>query len=358
MKKKWTMMLVMLLISFTMISNLEVHAEETSKKSADIYTGNVEKMANSNFELANGVTPKNYLKFEENLPYTGNKYDDNIYYYLDFRFERYDSFVSVSKEGYVKDIIVPGTDFVLTDDCLWFIDDCRKISKFAYQKASYKETNETQTYKKNTTTYNKADTDQKFDAEYTTYEEAVKVDKSVGFYIPGQTVFFQENVVGIYKKGSTVDTKFFPFSFKEVGILNVNCDEIEDEYVFQFILQNNTVGQIDISSKGIKDYRIIAEDPISSSTTHKRTLFKKTEKNKVDRVNLTNGYMLYYEDFNLIGSDGKIHFKMDDLPWKAGWSGDCYGPYKGIMDCSIMANYKNVKENDIEKMLKETGINY
>lgn len=196
----------------------------------------------------------------------------------------------------------------------------------------------------------------KFEAEYTTYEESVNVNKSVGFYIPGQTVFFQENVVGIYNKGSMVDAKFFPFSFKEVGILDVDCEE--DKYIFQFVLENNTVGQIDVSSDKIENYRIIVEDSVLSNATHQRTLFKKTDKNKVDRVNLRNGFMLYYEDGKLIGSDGKIHFKMDDLPWKAGWSGDCYGPYKGIIDCSIMANYKNIKEDDVEKMLKETGINY
>ena len=333
----------------------DVQDTEDSSKDTMNNLGNVEKIANSNFELANGVTPKNYLKFEENLPYNGNKYGDNVYYYLEFCFERYDTFVTVSKEGDSEDIIVPGTDFVVTGDSMWFIDDARLISEFAYRDASYKECKETQVYKKYTKSYGKADTDQKFDAEYTTYEAAVNVDKSVGFYIPGQTVFFQENVVGIYNKGSMVDAKLFPFSFKEVGILDVDCEE--DKYIFQFVLENNTVGQIDVSSDKIEDYRIIVEDSVSSNATPQRTLFKKKDKNKVDRVNLRNGFMLYYEDGKLIGSDGKIHFKIDDLPWKAGWSGDCYGPYKGIPDCSIMANYFG-DETDVEKMVKLTGINY
>lgn len=348
MKKKLTTAIVLLLVVFTIVSNFEVYAKNTSKDSGDVLT-------NSNIEIANGVTSKNYLNFGENLPY--NKTESYcIYHYLNFRFERFNSFISVSQNGYSGDFFIPGTDFVLTDKALWFIDDSRNISKFDYLAASYKKSNQSLGYKKYTKTYKKADTQKKFDSEYDEYDEVVKIDdKSVGFFIPGQTVFFQDNIVGIYYKGRLIDKKVFPFSFKEAGVLHINSDV---ESTFQFVLENNTVGQIDLSSKeGITDYRIIVEDSVSSTTTHKRTLFNSLFKN-IDQINLSNGYMLYYEDSKLIGSDGKIHFKMDDLPWKAEWSGDFYGPYKGIPDCSIMANYKDTTEDNIDKMLKETGITY
>ena len=85
------------------------------------------------------INEHNYLKYSENIKYTQDDGGTTNYVYEGYVIERFDDFITISpkKTKNLEKQFISGSNFILTEDKIWFINDNRKISSFSYKEFSY-----------------------------------------------------------------------------------------------------------------------------------------------------------------------------------------------------------------------------
>lgn len=304
------------------------------------------------------VSEKNFLSQTENLPYVpeaGSAFMISDYLVNGFKIERFDTFITIIPNNEdAEEQFISGTDFIITEDKIWFINDERKVTSFSYKDFEYPEKG-ADSYvaesSKEYATFQYADLDDN-EVKWAKYEKYVPTEgKAVAFQTSNGTLLFKGNNVDVFNKGDSESSIQFPFTFKELGYVG----EVYEEYTYYvFVSSTNTVGIIKLYDDNTIDFTMIAEGDAE------RQIFYPTEENGVDRIDRNNGYVIYYENQKLMGSNGALHFSFDDFEYEEMWRGDAYGVGKGFADCSILANYpfNSDVEPSVTKMVEETGINY
>lgn len=328
-----------MLLSFMSLNTIKVFAEDDT----------------INFEPLNKeIYSENILFNEENAIFKGKPTEYNT---EDFRFIRYEDFLTIAQSSSpFDDQILSGDHFIITEKEVWFINDYRQITKFDYINFDY--TAESSYANKELCEYfGYADlySNTSFDQPAYHKYDLCNVDSDTTIYVSyDNTIIFWENKVLTYHERDRKDIMYFPFRWKELSFYD--SDYQNHTYWYSFVSDTNTVGLIKIYQNGEIDYMIYADN------NEERHLFQKNNENHVDAVGMEEGFIIYYEGDKLIGSNGKLYFDFDDMPYEEKWIGDSYGVGKGFEYCQFLAwlpyeTYEN-SSFDIETALSETGINY
>lgn len=301
------------------------------------------------------LTENSFSSYEENLKYDNA---ETKYFYDGYTFIRSSNSLSIKPsdiEGPYQYII--GSNFILCENEIWFLNNERNIARFKYKDFYYSDeslSDLSYAYSEAYSVFQNADLPSYKSTEvekFCKWDEFVEVNaKPIAFAISNATVLFDENRFYIYKNENFSYVPF-PFSFKEVGLSEYNF--LTDSYTYSFVSTTNTVGTIKVNSSGNIMYNIIAE-----GNDKERNLFHSTPENKVTRIDMSDGFIIYYENGKLIGSNGDLHFHFDDMPYKTMWLGESYGVGKGFELCSFLSKYSDTNVTDVTKMVTETGINY
>lgn len=304
--------------------------------------------------LEKEVTESSFFYEEENLPMIGETYTTGA-----FVFKRFNDFVTVARtDNPYDDQILSGEHFVVTTDQIWFVNNQRQITCFDYVDFVY-EDKDVYESKESWKTFGYADFNKGtvfdqpdfYEFDFVSEENS---DDPIIFVNDNNTVVFWQNMILTFKDHDRTDIVAFPFYWKELSYYGLSYDFSTVYYAF--VSSTNTVGLMSIKENGEISYEIYAE-----GNDVDRALFQKTEENHVSAIYEDEGYLIYYEDDALIGSNGKIHFSFDDMEYEEMWIGDSYGVGKGFDYCAILTQlpYETYANGtfDLPSALEETGIN-
>lgn len=296
------------------------------------------------------VTEDTFLEYSENI--TGVERFDG------YTIKRNLAGIEIAPENKGEQIIA-GSNFVLTSENIWFINTERKIASFNFKDFSYFEhcQNKPYDYLKSDQykVFGSADLPEAFERsinEWAHYYEYVDFNGPVAFVENNGTLIFTENSILFEYKQKSSNKINFPFSFKEVGYLGHDTHTCEN--IYAFLSDTNCIGTITVKADNTLDCNIVAEGADSE-----RSIFHPSSTNHVNGVANNNGYIIYYEDGLLKGSNGKVHFDFDSLEYKKLSIGDTYGVGKGFEDCCFVASCSKMQStDDINQMVIDSGVTY
>ena len=296
------------------------------------------------------VTEDTFLEYSENI--TGVERFDG------YTIKRNLAGIEIAPENKGEQIIA-GSNFVLTSENIWFINTERKIASFNFKDFSYFEhcQNKPYDYLKSDQykVFGSADLPEAFERsinEWAHYYEYVDFNGPVAFVENNGTLIFTENSILFEYKQKSSNKINFPFSFKEVGYLGHDTHTCEN--ISAFLSDTNCIGTITVMADNTLDCTIVAEGADSE-----RSIFHPSSTNHVNGVANNNGYIIYYEDGLLKGSNGKVHFDFDSLEYKKLSIGDTYGVGKGFEDCCFVASCSKMQStDDINQMVIDSGVTY
>lgn len=343
-------------------ASTEPKVEETVSTAEEVETENSAEEAIKVSPLSEErVSENKFLSQEENLPFFDGSEIAVEYQVDDFKINRFDSFISIKpeKEG-TTSYNLSGSDFIITQNDIWFINDNREVTSFNYRNFEYTARSYEIEPSEVCVTYGYADIDKEKEVTWAKYQNSVTADgKSVAFtcgYGYDGTLLFENNMVSLLSREIPKDEISFPFTFKEVGYAGAGNDNIGDYRYYVFLSSVNSIGIVKVYKDEKIDYNMITDE-----SNLEKSLLYTNEQNKITNIGLENGYVVYYEEDHLIGSDGKDFFEFDDLPYQMQFVDYGYVG-KGCEYCYIATafnyDYNMVDELDIQQMVEETGISY
>lgn len=350
MKKIIALAIATTIITFTACGTTTIAASDTTDSTIKTTTVTEADDDNTILLWPKQITEETFLEYSENIE-GSEKFDG-------YTIKRNLAGIAIAPENKGEQLIA-GSNFVLASDKIWFINTERKIASFNFKEFSYFENckNKPYDYLKSNQyeVFGSADLPETFERsinEWAHYYEYVEFNGPVAFVENNGTLIFTENSILFESKHKASNKFSFPFVFKEVGYLGHNTHTCEN--IYAFLSDTNTIGTITVKSDNTLDCNIIAE-----GSDYERSLFRPSSTNHVNCVTTNNGYVIYYENGILKGSNGQVHFDFDSLEYKKLFIGDTYGVGKGFEDCCFVASCSKMQStDDINQMVIDSGINY
>jgi len=310
------------------------------------------------------VTAENFLNYKENL--LPSEEAVKQYEYDGFIFARSDSWLTITNSENNWKQLFDGSDYLLTEKELWFINEDRNICMFEYRDFEYPSK-----FKNNSSwgqdyyssaqyhEYGNADLSQenleRVETWIERYSDFSEVAGVTAIRTYAGTLLVEGTKLNFYEKKEIIRGKKLPFELKEIAMVKNSL--LRKEVMFKFVSTTNTVGVIKMSYIPFGRYEIFA----IAEGEAERHLLHRTEENKIFQIETDENYAIYYEDGKLKGGNKNLHFYFDDLPWEEITIRRVSGVGKGIEEAQFSSDtisFDAMESKDIERMVEETGINY
>ncbi len=327
MRKKRVFAIVVVVLLLMVIGGCSNKKEETAVvPETTTNEVEVEEMAETAYP-AEVKNAEEFTETNENLKYQGTdlSYD---YEYDGYVFSRFKDFLTVSKVGEESEsALIPGYNFVLTDNTLWFATrPDRKVAVTNFRTLDLSqdfELNDAVVYK----SYDLYDVENIGAYPIFEYDDLFDVEGKTlicGYEIP-YTVLLDGERIWAIENGETKDYWYMPFEIKQIAYTNIKSKD-DDVLRVTYLSDTNVIGVLEFSEYGINN------TVIDSGSEPKELLYR----NGNTIVYTQDCWAVYKKDGKTIASDGGLVCDMDSLPYDGMGFGDSWGIGRGSKDSAAI----------------------